>query len=536
MPILTVRPNVSIQDGTWSKVPSATAMHTILADNSDSTYIQNANKCRLPTQMAKLGITDISLPAGAKIFSVRTRIRTERITGFTVQPLCILIFVQKVVQAAFTLNIVRIIQLVFSFLTPRRPTTGWETSDLAYYTEAPAGGEWTQQSFNDFEVHLGRELQGGNLKISELYVEVDYNERPVATATGPTGTVNNTTRPTITWTYTDPESDRQQSYRVRIFSAAQYTAPGFDPLISTPFVESGWVRGEDLSWVVPRDLVNGAWRAYVDVEQVWAGIGNHRSVQSFVSWTQSVPGPGAPVLNGTYETALNRVRLDIAAGPAPATETYDVEYSDDAGLTWAYVRGGRQIVPDGAGSATLYDYEARLNRVRRYRVLAFRTLGSVKVASMYSNTVDVTPRSFSFWLKDPLSPSLNMVLPLGNDEFAQPRSEGVFKPLVADDREARAVVVSGPIYGREGSWELLFPAKTRHVRWDDGQTAWEKFAAIRRSGRVLLWQLPTGEQHYVALTGELPTTWRPRPRDDEAQWRRASIGYIEVDPPKDATT
>lgn len=522
MPVLTVRPNVSIQTGTWTVTGGGGVLHTALSDNVDTSYISNTAKCRLGTQVAKVGIADVSLPAGAKIFSVRVRIRTEKVTGVTIQPQCILLFVQKIIEAAFTVNVTRIFSLIFSFLAPRSTTSGWQTSDLAYYTEQPAGGEWTQQTFNDFEVHLGREATGGNLKVSEVYVDVDYNERPTTTVTAPTGTVTTTTRPLVTWTFADAESDRQQAYQVRVFTSAQYGAAGFDPTVSKATTESGWLKGEDLSWTVDRDLVNGAYRAYVQVEQVWSGIGQHRSLAAFTSWTQSVPGPGVPLLTATYEPDLNRVRLALDDGPTPATETYDVQCSDDAGLTWDFVRGARQIAPDGAGMAVVYDHEARLNRTRSYRVQAFRTVGSIKVGSDYSLVATATPVTSRFWLKDAAAPALNMALRLGDDEFTHPRGEGVFHPLVADGRSANAIVVSGPVHGREGTWEIQFPGV-------QGELDWQAFIAIRASGRTLLWQLPNGEQYWVALVGDLSTTWKPR--GDGTYWRRSKIGYVEVDAP-----
>lgn len=525
MPVVTTRPNATIQLGSgWSVVGAGGVAHTATADEVDTTYVQSTVRCRLDSQVLKLALGDIAIPAGSKIFSVRMRIRTERVTGFVIQPLCIFIFVALVIRAAFTVNITVLIKLSLSFLVPRTVTTGWTTNDQPALLQHPDGGEWTQDSFNAHQFHIAREALGGPLRISAVYADVTYNERPVGTATGPTGTVTDTTRPLVSWTYADLDGDRQQSYSVRVFTAAQYGAVGFDPATSVAYTESGWLPGEDLSWTVARDLINQAYRAYVTVEQVWEGIGTHRSVPTFVGWTQNVPGPGTPVLNGTFEDGLNRVRLNLAAGPAPATETYDVEYSDNLGLTWAFVRDGRQIGHDGAGNAVLYDHQARLNRVRRYRIQAFRTLGTVKVASNTSNTVDVTPRSFRFWLKDPLAPSLNMVLPLENDEYLLPRSEGVFHPLVADGRDARAIVVSGPAWGREGEWQLGFPPSV-------GQAGWDAFLMIRAAGRVLLWQLPTGEQYWVKLTGELPTAWDVR--HGEVRWRRATIGYVEVDPPAD---
>ncbi len=525
MPVITVRPNVSIQTGTWTIVGGGGVLHTALSDNLDTSYIQNVNKCRLQTQVAKVGIGDVALPTGSKIYSVRVRVRLERVAGtiFNPSPICIIILLQKVIEAIVTGNVQRLFQIIFGFLCPRpEPTVGFVTQDLAFYLEQPAGGEWTQQSFNDFEVHLGRDNTGANLKIAEVYVDVDYNERPVATAVLPTGTVVDTTRPLLTHTYTDPESDRQQAFRWRIFSQAQYSAVGFDPLTSASYADSGWVAGEDLSWNVNKDLVNGLYRAYIQVEQVWGGIGVHRSVQTFVSWTQSVPGPPNPVLTATPE-APNRVRINVVkGGSSPATETYTIEFSDNAGVTWAEVRNGIQLAVDGAGAVELFDYEAPLNVARKYRALAFRTLGSIKVASGFSNEDDAVPASLEFWLKDPLAPSLNTTLPVANDSPSQPRSQGVFAPLIADDAvEGRTfkITVTGPQYGVEGRLEIIFT--------DDA--TWEAFRSIQSTGRTLLLQYPNGEQHYVSLGSDLSWEWMLINTD--VYFRRATISYVEVSKP-----
>lgn len=528
MPVLTLRPNGTVQLGSWSLVGAATG-HAALSDGSDSTYVQNSNRCELDSQVAIFAIEDIDIPDGAKIFSVRSRARVEKVTPAVgvPSPLLIIIFVQVVVKAAVTVNISLLFRILIGFICPRpAPSVVWETQDLAYYTEQPAGGEWTETSFNAFTVRLGRRNAGANAKVSAIYVDVDYNTRPVGTATGPTGTVIDTTRPTVTWTYADSEGDPQQAYLVRIFNDAQYLAGGFDPATSTPYTESGWTAGQDLSWVVNRDLVNDTYRAYVWVEQVWNGIGKHRSAPTFIGWVQNVPGPPRPTVNATYELDLNRVRLDISrGGTTPPTETYNLERSLNLGVTWETVRGGLQLVPDAGGNVTVYDHEAPLAIVAQYQVIAYRTLGSIKVASDPSLPVSALPNSLDWWLKDPLASVLNTVLPVAGDKPNRPRSQGVFAPIVADGVEARKIVVNGPSYGVEGELELIFVGADAA----DTGSLWAAFNTLRNSGRTLLLQYPTGEQHYIQLGDDLKWEWGLR--RDQVRYRRATISYTEVTEP-----
>ncbi len=526
MPVVIARPDATLQLGTFT-VTGAASGHAALSDELDTSYVANTVRARLDSQVLKLSLTNIALPAGAKIFSVRPRVRVERVTGFTTQPQIQLLFVQKLVQLTLTGVAETLLRkLISAFLIPRAATVGWQTQEEPARLSDAFGREWTQTSFNDFELHTAREFAGPNAKIAGIWVDVTYNERPVGTAVAPTGTVVDTTRPLVTWIYADPEGDRQQRFNVRLFSQAQWTAPNFDPLTSLAFTESGWVFGEDLSWTVSRDLVNGAWRAYIQVEQVWSGIGEHRSVQTFAAWTQNVPGPPKPLISAVFDAENNRVQIALArGGTTPGTDAYDVERSDDAGLTWDVIRGGRQIEPDAAGAAAIDDYEAPLGQLAQYRVQAFRELGAVKVASDFSDTASVVPTSRDYWLKHPTNPTLNTRLPVAVDEPFRTRSQGVFAPLTKDGLPARKIVVNGPRYGVEGRLELTYDDST-----DPDGLLYERFDALHDTGEDLLFQHPDRRQHYVGLGAQLDESYR-LDEHQEIYWRRLKVSYTEVRKP-----
>lgn len=551
MPIETLRPDQAIQQAAWSIAgPPGTTLVSALADDSDATYIQNSLVAQLDSELCKVGISDMSLPTGAKIFSVRARVRVQQVLDpgtpgggsgggdGTPSPRCFIVWIQKIIQDAITLNIPKLFRDLFGFRCPRPkppptpppgvpptpPVVAWETVELAYFTQQPAGGEWTLASFNDFVVGIGRGTEADPVKISGLWVDVDWNAAPVCVATGPTGNIDDRSRPTITWTYADPESDPCQAWNVRVFNNTQYTAVDFDPISSPALAESGWTLGEDLNWTVNRDLANGNYRAYVTVEQAWRGIGEHRSQLSHVDWVQAVPGPPVPSLAAYFEPDLNRVRLELnEGGPTPETISYNLEFSDTAGITWELVRDGVQITVDANRSAIIHDYEAPLNQLRKYRAQAFRQLSTIKVASGFSNVVDVVPTSEEIWAKDPIAPVLNTTLWVVDDDQEEPRSYGEFTPLVAEGKKAFKIPVIGPQYGVENpSMHLAF-------RGEDDVSGWDAFRRIYESGRPLLMQFPTGEQHYISFRDNIKC--KRQMHKGRITYRLAEVGYVEVEKP-----
>lgn len=542
-------PNGTVQLGAWTVVGAGGVAHTALSDGSDATYVQISTRCMTQSQKLRLAIADWTtsdIPVGSKIKSVRAVAKCGTVSSGS-RPRFVLSFAQLIIIVVLTGNISKLLHAIFSWNCPRppptAPSTQWVWQELEYKTRDADNKEWTLESINAFTVELQRDdVTGVNGKIGEVRVDVAFNERPVGTATGPVTTQTTTTRPDLTHTYADDESDPQEAVRWLVYTDAQYLAGGFDPSLgvndqpgSKPTWDSGWVLGEDLSVPVTQDLVNDTYRAYVIVRQRWDGIGTHTSVPTFVGWTQNVPGPPAPLLTATPQDdpGLWRVQLDIAkGGSSPATETYDIYYSDNAGVDYEILRGGYQVVAVGGDTAQLFDYEAPLNVARWYKVQAFRTLGSIKVGGDFSTVAMATPRSKEFLLKDIEAPVLNMALPLGpkGDMPKQARLQAFHKPLTKVGTEARAVATIGRRYGIEGAFDLRF--------LEDDQTAWDKFNAIYDGGRVLLYQKPTGENLYIHLDGDVALTdWdidfhlNDADQPAEVMYRIATVGYQEVRKP-----
>lgn len=523
----TVRPNSTVQLGSWSVVGAANA-HTALSDNTDTTYVQLTPRCRLDTQRLRLGLPTITIPTGAQISSVGVRIRIQTVVFPAPQPICLGWFRCHRPPNIITIIIDFILLLLFGWRCPRQPTVVWVEQQLENLTSDPDGNPWTLASFNQFEVHLGRDDVSGNpLRISEVYVDITYTQQAVITVTAPTGTITTTCRPTVTWTYTSPDSNPQASYNVAIYTAAQVAAGGFVPFVTPPIQTSGVTFGEDLQWNLTTDIVNGGYSAYVQVNQVWPGSNDFPSGIASITWTQSIAGaPNAVISNSLFDTVYNRVRLDITTGgPTPATAAFAVQASRDSGVTYGPVRNALLLTNTG-GTMTVYDYEAPLNAPSKYRVLAYGQTGSLLfAAAAYSNVVTVTPQVDVPWLKDPLDPTVNTPFPIAyqGDARTVRRVQGTFE-VISGGLTADKIVVNGPQYGPEGTYTLNFYK-------DQPADYWSAFKQLDQSGHILLVQYTNGEQLYIlfgpgAAGSDMSYEWEVVPN-----YHKVSVSYTSVGPP-----
>lgn len=524
----TVRPNATAQLGSWTVVGAATA-HAATSDNLDSSYVQLTPRCRTDTQVLRLGLPTITIPTGAQISSVGVRVRIQTTVFPAPQPQCLGWFrcqkPQGIVQTVVNL----ILLLLFGFRCPQQPTSVFVDQNLEDLSVDPSGNPWTLASFNAFEVNLGRDDAAANpLRISEVYVDVNYSEVSVIAVTGPTGTISNTCRPTVTWTYTSPQSDPQQAYQVAIYTAAQVAAGGFVPFVTAPVQQSGLLLGENLQWTLSTDIVNGGWSAYVQVQSVWPGPGAFPSAIASGSWTQSIASAPDPVLSSaTFDPVFNRNQLVfVPSSSSPVTDLFAVQTSRDFGLSWTPVRNGLLIAANGMTPVTLFDYEAPLNVTSQYRVLAYRNISGIPQPSAhYSNVLSVTPSvDRVVWLKDPFDSSLNTPFPVDymGDTRTVRRVQAVIEPIAAGAR-ADNIVISGPQFGPSGTLTCTFTSK--HPLY------WPAFKNLDATQHVLLIQWPNGEEYYLkfgpgSAGSDMSYTWEVSP-----DVHKVTVSYTTVATP-----
>lgn len=196
-----------------------------------------------------------------------------------------------------------------------------------------------------------------------------------------------------------------------------------------------------------------------------------------------------------------------------------VERSADGGVTWKAVRGASAVdLADPAQTATVYDYEAPTGVPVTYRAKTTATEQGTTVASDWSASAALTPTVTSWWLKDVVDPTRNIVVRINSSTFETRRSErqGVFAPL----GRTKAVVISDVIAGESGSLELSFI--------DDA--AFNAFEKIRSGQRALLLQSPYGHSLYVRLGAERRASVLLG-GDRRTPKRVVSVDFVEVTAP-----
>ena len=176
---------------------------------------------------------------------------------------------------------------------------------------APDGFPWDQTRLNNLVVKVTDYASASVARtgVYELEAVATINARPSASVTAPTGTVADRSRPAVAWTYTDADNDAQSVYQVRLFTAAQYGATGFDPETSLAEYETGLVDSSDPGFTVPVDLDTGTtYRAYVRAGHA-LGSGNFLSNASFSQFNMDFASPPAPSLEVAYSPTFNVVYI-----------------------------------------------------------------------------------------------------------------------------------------------------------------------------------------------------------------------------------
>ena len=73
----------------------------------------------------------------------------------------------------------------------------------------------------------------------ELYIDVETAPRPTVTVTAPSGTVTDTSFPSVTWTPVFSDGSPQSAYEIKIFDSTTYGGASFSPVTSEPTIETG---------------------------------------------------------------------------------------------------------------------------------------------------------------------------------------------------------------------------------------------------------------------------------------------------------
>jgi len=565
---LTLRPISTPQLGSGTVVGAATA-HAATADSSDATYVQQASRIRLDSQVTRVGFATPTIPAGAKVLSVSIRDRVQSVVSGFPAPVCHHWLRSSTGAIVVAGEVPDIFKLFFNSTVPTTSTTTWVDRTVGTFTTGPGGQAWNVTNpttglpgnLTGLTYDMGRgDDFASSLRYSAVYLDIVYQAASTVVVTAPTGSSAATT-PTVTWTYSSADSQPQQAYRVAIYTAAQVATPGFTAFTTTPIQASaltpgtawtptsGWVLGETLSWTLPSAITDGNYAAYVQATSRWAGSGDFPTGTASTTWTRAAtpsnPPPAAVLSAATFDAANNRVALTFApSGSSPTTLAYTVEASRNGGVKWDPIPRLTRIPASGMTPITDYDNVANLNVTSQYRVIALN--GSPLVAALSpSNVLSATPRDTRHWLKHPGNPLLNTPLPVQAPrtsdtgiKITKRRMMATFQLIGGAGTEVLPFTVYGPTYGDEYELELIFgPGNNGMTGADELNYLWPAVDQLDRAGTTLLFQKPDGDQLWVASgPGASGTDTQENYNSSSGnptrvQWRRRKLVLTETTAP-----
>ena len=301
MATYTLRPNANWTGaGDFTISGGAASAHAALSDDSDPTYIQKTISTAVPKTVAfDLTTTTLSATETVDYVTIRAKI-TQGATG---RLLASLGYISD--RTAKTTS--------YSQSIEKRGTVTSSTIDFALnLTKAPDGTAWSQTKVDDLVVRFIDYGAGADrAEILEAYVDVVTTSKPTLTVTAPSGVQTDTSFPTVTWTYADTDNEPQTAFHVKVFTAAQYDASGFDPETSTATVDSEEIISSDPGYTLGEDLANATtYRAYVKVAKTVNDV-YFFSDWAFVAFSLSLDAPGVPILSASFSEAQRNVSLTI---------------------------------------------------------------------------------------------------------------------------------------------------------------------------------------------------------------------------------
>lgn len=322
---------------------SASTISLALSDNNDSSFVRRTNATVEKSFVLDLGT--YTLAANEAVKSVQVNVRMARPAAGSQ------LYVRQGYVTDPAAGIVR-----YGVADQYSGTASLYNAVGVPRITAPDGSAWSQQSLNNLVVKV-TDYASASAAITSLYeldAIVDINIRPSASVTAPTGTVTDSSRPAVAWSYSDADGDPQTVYEVKVFTAAQYGATGFSADTSTATWGSGLVTSSDTGVTIPVDLDTGTtYRAYVRVGHP-IGSGNFISDWAFTTFTMNYAAPPQPALDVSFSPTFNVVYI-TATGRTNYLSDNDAVFTSSTG-TWTAVQAcalSRTTSPFLVGVASL---------------------------------------------------------------------------------------------------------------------------------------------------------------------------------------
>jgi hypothetical protein len=205
----------------------------------------------------------------------------------------------------------------FSAIDQYNDAVTFTTRFGVWRTKPPSGfgDEWTVATLEQavIECFFKPSVTGVNLRLSELYLDVEYRSRATVSNVSITNP-SVTTEPTVTWTFNpNADGDPQSAYRIKVFNSNQYSTWGFDPDRVNPVWDSGVVISNATQVTMPKRLENGqTYAAYIQVAadfggQKWWSVWSNSFPQTIIL----TPLPQPTMIGLTVDNTQLRNRIDV---------------------------------------------------------------------------------------------------------------------------------------------------------------------------------------------------------------------------------
>lgn len=512
-----LRPNANrVGTGAFTPGGGAGSVHGALSDNDDATWV---TRTASGDKTAYLDLDSYTLPADHKVKRIRAAARVR----FDTKPL---LFAWGGLQTG---------EAPFVEKVRQAKNSGIDTFYTAWVnaSEAAAGPNppiMTQANINTLFMYIRDKSSSAVNRFYDVWLELDIIERPTVAVSAPTGSIA-LSRPAVEWSYSDGDGDIQAQYEVRIFTAAQYGAGGFDPETSTATWESGQIVAADDTVTVGEPLANGSYRAYVRVAKD-GGNEAYWSDWDYEAFTVALTQPATPSLSVVQDYADTEVEVTVSGSTITAgltDGTVRVQRSVDE-ATWEDVRlSYLQPSMSGSWTVTITDYEAPRDVEVFYRaqVIGYDTVNTSWSPSAWSTTDSLIPELDDSWFAAVWVPG-DLV---ETDGYSYRDGEWVvYAPTVADDPITEqvepgtesilrplgrrgAVVVSEDLSLGDGSLEFL----ARDDQFD-------ALAALTAAQEPILLRQPGVTQKWVTWVGA--RAWSIEPGI-----RSVAVSYVGIDTP-----
>ncbi len=255
--IVTLRPNgVANQSGDLRLTPSSASLQSIVSDDSDSSYFRLGDPTDRNTARVRFSLATFLLASSERTSQAQLRYRVTHPDD---------------IDFTYSLRDANLNTYFSAYrgagehTTPFERNSGWrsftnksqgEIDELLYQVQDDGGGR-------------------DRPTLYELYLDIETNYAPrPPLGIQPAGALARGVNLSAAWTPDDPEGDAQAGYQVKLFTANQFQASGFNPDSSTAYYDSGKVASSDRTVPLPSPLPGGSWRCYV--------------------WTKDAFGFGAP--------------------------------------------------------------------------------------------------------------------------------------------------------------------------------------------------------------------------------------------------